>query len=117
MAKRKTAKSKTAKKTRVGTLTDFAKSAKISKQMVSKLKAMGALKGALIDQPEKKRVLVNIDKALELYNERMDPNFRKQTRFRKTPVNKKRGMQIKKGRAGNRLLTQDQLANNTKRRN
>jgi hypothetical protein len=85
------AKRKTIKKARVGTLTDFAKTAKITKQMVSKLKTMGVLKGALIEQPGKKRVLVDIDKALKFYNERMDPNFKKETRVRRTPDNKKNG--------------------------
>jgi len=63
-------------------LTDFATAAGISKAMVTKLRAMGVMEGAIIRQPGKKRVLVDIERALELYNERVDPNFRKATRFR-----------------------------------
>jgi hypothetical protein len=85
------AKRKPTKKTRTGTLTDFAAAAGISQPMVTKLRAMGVMDGALIKQPGKKRVLVDIDKALKFYNERMDPNFRKATRFGRTPDNKKNG--------------------------
>jgi hypothetical protein len=74
-------------KPRTGTLTEFAKAAGITKPMVSKLRAMGVMNGALIEQPGKKRVLVDIDKALKLYNERVDPNFRKATRVSATGKN------------------------------
>lgn len=83
------AKRKTAIKTKTGSLADFAKAAKISRPMVTKLRIMGVLDGALIEQPGKKRVLVDINKALKFYNERVDPNFRKTTRFRSKPIKKK----------------------------
>jgi hypothetical protein len=84
-------KPKAIAKPHTGTLADFAAAAKISKQMASKLKIMGVFKGALIKQTGKKRVLVDIDKALKFYNERVDPNFRKETRFKATPANKNNG--------------------------
>jgi len=85
------AKRKQIRKPKTGTLTDFAKKAKISQAMVTKLRNRGVLDGALIKQPGKKRVLVDLDKAIKFYNERVDPNFRKATRVRATPLKKKPG--------------------------
>jgi len=88
------------KKSRTGTLADFADAAGISRPMVTKLRAMGVMEGAIIRQPGKKRVLVDIERALELYNERVDPNFRKATRFRAGTGNGPDNGKEKKERSG-----------------